>query len=68
MFIRASDPSPSTSCAWSMHSRGFAASASSISPHHGSRPRTPVARTSSTDSGGSDSYQPRSVSLSWVPV
>jgi len=72
MFMRASLPRPSTSCAWTIARRAGEEYARRISDHHGWRSRTPArsicdlaaARTSS----GSDSHQPRSVSLSCVLV
>jgi hypothetical protein len=72
MFIRASPPSPSTSCACTIATRAGEAKARRISDHQGSGSRTPArsiaASTMARTSPGIDSYQPRTVSWSWVPV
>jgi hypothetical protein len=72
MFMRASLPRPRTSCAWTIATRAGEENASRISDHHGSGSRTPassIARsTPARRSGGIDSYQPRTVSWSCVPV
>ena len=67
--MRASLPSPSTSCACTIATRAREENVSAMRSHHGSS-ATPgrAASTRARRSAGSDSYQPRSVSLSCVPV
>jgi hypothetical protein len=72
MFMRASPPRPSTSCACTIATRAGEAKARRMSDHHDSRSRTPawsiVASTIARSSSSSESYQPRTVSWSCVPV
>ena len=63
--MRASLPSPSTSCAGTIASAAGEPSASSISDQCGSAGSSPVAARALASS---DSHQPTAVSVSCVPV
>ena len=67
--MRAAEPSPRTSWVWTIATRAGEENVSAIRSHHGSSAtRGRAASTSARRGAGSDSYQPRSVSLSCVPV
>ena len=71
--MRASEPSPSTSCICTIATRAGEAKASRISDQCGvalahAGGASIAASTSARTPGASASYQPRTVSLSCVPV